>query len=83
MNWRISKQPVYTAAVRLKSNSSVAQLQTRQRPQLVFSDDGEMRPLVLLNGASFAGNNPDLAMLTHTMAFAFGGTAPDAGQRRE
>jgi hypothetical protein len=38
----------------------------------VFSDDGEVRPLVLLNGASFEGSNPDLKMLTHTMAFAFG-----------
>lgn len=52
-------------------NGSKATLLTRQRPQLVFSDDDKKRPLFLFNGASFEGNNPDLSMLTHTMAFAF------------
>eukprot|EP00041_Stephanoeca_diplocostata_P018127 m.377763 g.377763 ORF g.377763 m.377763 type:complete len:81 (+) comp20926_c2_seq20:1335-1577(+) len=32
---------------------------------------GAMRPTHLFNAASFEGNNPDLQMLTHTMAFAF------------
>jgi len=57
--------------VRLASSGKVARLQTRQRPQLVFSSDGEQRPLYLFNGASFEGNNGDLHMLTHTMAFRF------------
>jgi hypothetical protein len=62
---------MYTPEVRLASNSKVVSLQTRQRPQIVFSDDGEVRPLYLFNGASFDGNNPDLHMFTHTLAFQF------------
>ena len=57
--------------MRLKSNASVVNTGTRQRPQLVFSDDEARRPLYLFNGASFEGNNPDLHMLTHTLAFEF------------
>ena len=70
-SWGISKAPVYTPQVRIKSTGEVVRLQTRQRPQVVFSDDGGMRPLYLFNGASFEGNNPDLNMLTHTLAFKF------------
>ena len=70
-SWRISKQAAYTPAVTLKSNGSTVTLGTRQRPQLVFSDDDIQRPLFLFNGASFEGNNPDLNMLTHTLAFEF------------
>ena len=70
-SWKISKKPMYTPEVRLASNSKVVSLQTRQRPQIVFTDDGEVRPLYLFNGASFEGNNPDLHMLTHTLAFQF------------
>ena len=70
-SWRISKQAVYTPAVTLKSNGSTVTMGTRQRPQLVFSNDGQQRPLLLFNGASFEGNNPDLNMLTHTLAFEF------------
>lgn len=69
--WSISKHPAYSSAVRLRSNGSLVHTATRQRPQLVFSDDGEMRPVVLTNGASFEGNNGDLHMLTHTLAFEF------------
>ena len=43
--------------------------QTRQRPQILFTEQG--KPLVLTNGASFEGNNPDMTHLTHTFAFAF------------
>jgi hypothetical protein len=53
------------------ANGTTAQLQTRQRPQLVFSNDSDKRPVLLYNGASFEGNNGDLHMLTHTMAFHF------------
>ena len=70
-SWRISKQAAYTPAVALKSNGSTVTMGTRQRPQLVFSGDGLQRPLLLFNGASFEGNNPDLNMLTHTLAFEF------------
>jgi hypothetical protein len=69
--WGISSKAAYSSAVRLKSNASVVNTGTRQRPQLVFSDDGARRPLYLFNGASFEGNNPDLHMLTHTLAFEF------------
>ena len=69
--WGISGKAAYSSAVRLKSNASVVNTGTRQRPQLVFSDDEARRPLYLFNGASFEGNNPDLHMLTHTLAFEF------------
>ena len=68
--WRISKNFVYNSSVPL-ANGTTGVLQTRQRPQLVLSNDSERRPLYLYNGASFEGNNGDLHMLTHTMAFRF------------
>eukprot|EP00040_Diaphanoeca_grandis_P037806 m.249741 g.249741 ORF g.249741 m.249741 type:complete len:434 (-) comp33878_c0_seq4:4396-5697(-) len=67
--WKISKSAVYTKVV--SNETGKADLQTRQRPQIVFSDDGEVRPLYLFNAASFQGNNNDLHMLTHTMLFEF------------
>ena len=71
-SWGISLGgSAYGSAVRLMSNRSVVNTQTRQRPQLVFSDDVQKRPLFLFNGVSFEGNNGDLNMLTHTLAFEF------------
>jgi hypothetical protein len=66
--WTISRTPVYDVDIEL-SNGSTSVLQTRQRPQILFSASGQ--PQVLTNGASFEGNNPDMAHLTHTFAFAF------------
>jgi hypothetical protein len=68
--WHISKNPVYTNSVVL-ANGTTKLLKTRQRPQLVFSNDSDKRPLILYNGASFEGDNGDLQMLTHTLAFRF------------
>jgi len=68
--WKVSKEGAYSSAVVLKSNGSLVHTGTRQRPQIVFADDG-YTPLWLFNGASFEGNNPDLGMLTHTLAFEF------------
>tara|TARA_B110000208_G_scaffold17812_1_gene21523 strand:- start:139 stop:321 length:183 start_codon:yes stop_codon:yes gene_type:complete len=51
-------------------NGSTGRYLTRQRPQLVFAEDG-VTPLALFNGASFEGNNPDLAILTHTYVQQF------------
>eukprot|EP00041_Stephanoeca_diplocostata_P018125 m.377693 g.377693 ORF g.377693 m.377693 type:complete len:396 (+) comp20926_c2_seq11:178-1365(+) len=69
-SWTVSKNPAYSTAVHF-TNGTIGRLQTRQRPQVIFSTDGAMRPTHLFNAASFEGNNPDLNMLTHTMAFAF------------
>jgi hypothetical protein len=68
--WRVSIEPAYSAAVTL-TNGSAAAFQTRQRPQLVFADDGSMTPLYLFTSGSFVGNNPDLHMMTHTFAHRF------------
>jgi hypothetical protein len=66
--WTVSRTPVYDVGVTLE-NGTQATLQTRQRPQILFSEHGQ--PQVLFNGASFEGNNPDMAVLTHTLAFVF------------
>ena len=68
--WHTSTSPAYSAAT-LLANGTAATLKTRQRPQLVLSDDAARRPLVLFNGGSFEGGNCDLADFTHTFAFAF------------
>lgn len=68
--WHMSPEPVYGAAVTF-ANGTTRSLQTRQRPQLVFSEEDGQTPTWLFNGASFDGNNPDMHMLTHTFAFAF------------
>lgn len=67
--WMQSREPAYSANVTLV-NGSEAQFLTRQRPQLVFSDDGQT-PAVLFTSGSFEGNNPDLNVTTHTFAQAF------------
>jgi len=46
---------VYCANVTL-TNGSAARFQTRQRPQLVFHEDGS--PSYLFTSGSFEGNNP-------------------------
>jgi len=69
-SWTVSPTPAYTDKVPVPAGGTKT-LQTRQRPQLIFSDDGQMRPLFLFNGASFEGNNPNTSVLTHTMSFAF------------
>ena len=66
--WTVSRTPVYDVNV-LLANGTKATLQTRQRPQILFTEQG--KPQVLTNGASFEGNNPDMTHLTHTFAFAF------------
>jgi hypothetical protein len=38
---------------------------------LYWCPDATGHPQALFNGASFEGNNPDMADLTHTLAFAF------------
>ena len=50
-------------------NGTAASFQTRQRPQLVFNEDGS--PSYLFTSGSFEGNNPDLSMLSHTFAHKF------------
>ena len=77
-SWTVSKKPAYSSMVTLANGSRVLLL-TRQRPQLLFDADGS--PEYLFNGASFEGNNPDLAMLTHTYAFAFRGGTGDPNTR--
>eukprot|EP00039_Didymoeca_costata_P003057 m.64857 g.64857 ORF g.64857 m.64857 type:complete len:248 (+) comp11680_c1_seq1:3-746(+) len=69
--WVVSKYPTYTDSVTLV-NGTKKQLQTRQRPQIIFDSDGN--PTHLFNGGSFEGNNPDLNILTHTFAFEFDST---------
>jgi len=66
--WRMSSEAVYGPNVTL-TNGSAASFQTRQRPQLVFNNDGS--PSYLFTSGSFEGNNPDLNMTTHTFAHAF------------
>ncbi len=67
--WKMSPHAVYSANVTL-ANGTFAQFQTRQRPQLVFADDG-FTPRYLFTSGSFEGNNPDLNMTTHTYAARF------------
>ena len=67
--WKQSTEPAYTENVTFV-NGSTGRYLTRQRPQLVFAEDG-VTPLALFNGASFEGNNPDLAILTHTYVQQF------------
>ena len=67
--WTIGAAPVYTPSVTL-SNGTVAQFQTRQRPQLVF-DEATMAPAFLFSGGGFFGSNPDCTHLTHTYAQGF------------
>lgn len=75
-SWTVSRTPVYDSAVTL-ANGTTGELQTRQRPQIVFDANGA--PLVLYNGASFEGNNPDTDILTHTFAFRFKSRSRPAG----
>ena len=65
----MSPEPAYTENVTLV-NGSAARFLTRQRPQLVFEDDG-VTPAFLFTSGSFDGNNPDLACFSHTYAHAF------------
>ena len=67
--WSVSRTPVYTHEV-LMEGGEMRELQTRQRPQLIF-DPRTRQPTTLFNGASFEGNNGDLQDLTHTLAFRF------------
>eukprot|EP00729_Bicosta_minor_P009446 gene9446-31613_t len=66
--WKMSADAVYGPDVVLK-NGTAASFQTRQRPQLVFNQDGS--PSYLFTSGSFEGNNPDLNMLSHTFAHKF------------
>ena len=67
--WVMSPEPVYTENVTLV-NGSAARFRTRQRPQLVFADDG-FTPEFLFTSGSFDGNNPDFSCFSHTYAHAF------------
>lgn len=67
--WSISLTPVYTHEVTMHDGST-QELQTRQRPQLIF-DPATGQPTTLFNGASFEGGNGDLHDFTHTLAFRF------------
>ena len=67
--WIMSPEPAYDENVTLV-NGSAARFLTRQRPQLVFEDDG-VTPAFLFTSGSFDGNNPDLSCFSHTYAHAF------------
>jgi hypothetical protein len=69
IGWQRKFRPNTEANVTL-ANGTEAQFQTRQRPQLVFGEDGQT-PSFLFTSGSFEGNNPDLNMTTHTFAHAF------------
>lgn len=68
--WRMSVEPVYTSNV-LLANGSDARFLTRQRPQLVFSEDGLYKPIYLFTSGSFDGTNRDMSCFSHTYAHGF------------
>ena len=65
----MSQSPVYDRRVTLINGSTVG-FQARQRPQLVFKEDG-VTPRILFNAGSFNGINFDLGMVSSTFAFSF------------
>lgn len=60
--WTLAAGPAYDFTIPWK-NGTVARALRRERPQLFFSDDGKMTPLVFTTGATLAGApSPDLSL---------------------
>ena len=66
--WRYSTTAVYSSAINVTGATGVANMAARQRPQLVFRDDGT--PQYLLNAGSFV--TPGIPKATdRTFVFEF------------
>ena len=68
--WTPSNTAVYCSDARL-TNGTMARFTTRQRPQIIFSDDGLMSPRYMVNGGSFDGWNQDVHAHERTFMFEF------------
>ena len=68
--WTPSLTPVYTGTSGTFTNGTAVHFKTRQRPQIIFDEDGTT-PKYMLNGGSFDEYNQGTTSLERTFIFEF------------